>query len=96
MNQTVAEANCNRNGGHLGAFTMLDEQLEVENYYVNRSWLFPCVGQSYWIGLQTKDAKTWPSFGWTDVMVPRPSGQTYLNWGLNLNTNETEPDNRCV
>jgi hypothetical protein len=96
VNQTVAEANCNRNGGHLGAFTMLDEQLEVENYYVNRSWLFPCVGQSYWIGLQTKDAKTWPSFGWTDVMVPRPSGQTYLNWGLNLNTNETEPDNRCV
>jgi hypothetical protein len=94
VNQTVAEAACNRAGGHLAAFTAIDEQLEVEQYYVRGGWLFPCVGQSYWIGLVTKDAKTWPSFGWTDQMVPRPSGRTYLNWGSNPNTNDTEPDNR--
>jgi hypothetical protein len=96
VNQTVAEAACNRAGGHLAAFTSIDEQLEVEAYYTRKGWLFPCVGQSYWIGLVTKDAKTWPSFAWTDVMVPRPSGRTYLNWGSNPNTNNTEPDNRCA
>ena len=34
VNQTVAEASCNRNGGHLAAFTQIEEQLELEaNYY---------------------------------------------------------------
>jgi hypothetical protein len=35
VNQTVAHANCNRNGGHLAAFTQLEEQLEVEKYYTD-------------------------------------------------------------
>jgi hypothetical protein len=29
VNQSQAEANCNRNGGHLAAYTSLEEQMEV-------------------------------------------------------------------
>jgi hypothetical protein len=34
VNFTVAGATCNRFGGHLAAFTQIDEQLEVEQNYV--------------------------------------------------------------
>ncbi len=36
VNFTIAHATCNRFGGHLAAYTQIDEQLEVEQYYVKK------------------------------------------------------------
>ena len=40
-NASEAEEMCKMNGGHLAAFTSLDEQKEVEQYYLVNGYLFP-------------------------------------------------------
>jgi hypothetical protein len=40
-NATEAEEACKRNGGHLAAFTSLEEQREVEQHYITNGFLFP-------------------------------------------------------
>jgi hypothetical protein len=36
-----AEASCLENGGHLAAYASLDEQLEVERYFIDYGWWAP-------------------------------------------------------
>jgi hypothetical protein len=50
-NFTYAENMCARNGGHLASFTSSAEQLEVEQYYAGRGYLFPSYHVFYWTGL---------------------------------------------
>lgn len=57
MNFTAAEAYCQSQGGHLASYTTLEEQQEVERYYVNNGMFFPLYHIAYWIGLR---ATAWP------------------------------------
>ncbi len=41
VTQAVAEENCKRHGGHLAAYTSLEEQQEVENFFIDGAWLNP-------------------------------------------------------
>ncbi len=52
VNQSTAEANCNRHGGHLAAYTSPEEQQEVEQFFINGGWLFPKKHIHYWKGLR--------------------------------------------
>jgi hypothetical protein len=88
-NFTAAEQYCNDNGGHLIGLGSLEEQEEVESYYVNQGQLFPHYHQVYWNGLK---AQSWPRFSWIDNVTPMPSGSNYRHWGTYQPGNIAEPN----
>jgi hypothetical protein len=49
-NFTKAQEFCTDNGGHLAAFASLEEQQEVEGYYIEMGYLLPTYHKSYYIG----------------------------------------------
>ena len=45
--------------------------------------LVPGANPQYWIGLE---AQSWPTFAWSDTMVPAPNAKGgYTNWGIFYN-----------
>jgi hypothetical protein len=54
MKQSDAEAYCVDQGGRLASFLTLEEQVDVEQYFVSKGWLYPKFYQVYWIGLQVR------------------------------------------
>ncbi len=96
MTQHDAEEACNMAGAHLASYDSLDEQAEVEDFYINNGWLLPTYHQNYWIGLQTN---AWPAFVW-DNGAPAPSNETYSHWGIGSDSiqepNNTLGNENCV
>jgi hypothetical protein len=90
VNQTEAEANCNRNGGHLAAYTSVEEQMEVERFFIDGGWLLPKYHIVYWMGLRQPVPGRW---NFTDTTIPSPSFRTYSHWGTNVPENVSEPNN---
>ena len=74
----AAEQACQMGGGHLAAFTSGAEQTEVEKFFTDSGYWFPTNFKFYWMGLK---AINWPTFAWTDKMVPGPNATSYRHWG---------------
>jgi hypothetical protein len=89
-NWTQAEDACKRNGGHLAAFQSMEEQREVEQYYIVNGYLLPKFHKFYWSGLYAP--KAWPYFKWIEPTFPAPATSNYAYWGSNDNT--TEPNQK--
>jgi hypothetical protein len=51
LNWTAAEAACNARGGHLVAFSSLQQQAEAEQCFVGSGVLAPSFHKAYWLGL---------------------------------------------
>ena len=84
MNFSTAEAACNLQGGHLVSYSNLEEQQEVENFFVKSGLLFPTCHLTYWMGLATD---MWPQFTWLEPRSPDlTQGDTHQNWGTYLPT----------
>jgi hypothetical protein len=66
-NFTKAQEFCTDNGGHLAAFSSLEEQQEVEGYYIEMGYLLPTYHKSYYIGTRrpaprVAGRRIWPAF----------------------------------
>jgi hypothetical protein len=86
-----AEAACFAQGGRLASYSSIQEQHEVEQYYVSKQMLIPTFHVSYWIGLRS-DESNYPTFSWTDF-TPGPTLDTYLHWGSTVPDYKPQPDN---
>ena len=62
VDSASAEESCKRNGGHLAAYISLEEQAEVEQFYIKRGFLLSKFHQVYWMGLKVGGAAVgaWP------------------------------------
>jgi hypothetical protein len=87
-----AEAQCNMMGGHLAYYTSLDEQYEVEQYYLAQGMLFYTSPGFYWLGLRS-NRTGWPAFTWTNTNQPLPdvAAGGYDHWGVS--DTSREPNN---
>jgi hypothetical protein len=56
VDSATAEESCKRNGGHLAAYISLEEQAEVEQFYIKRGFLLSKFHQVYWTGLRVSSA----------------------------------------
>ena len=74
----AAELACQMGGGHLVSYTSAAEQTEVEKFFTDNGFWFPTNFQFYWMGLK---ATNWPTFAWSDKMVPGPNATSYRHWG---------------
>ena len=86
-----AEQFCQGQGGHLAAFNSLEEQLEMENYFIEKGFLLPYYHTEYLMGMK---ASPWPQFNWTDKYLPPLSpynSSLYYNWGYDGMVNRTAP-----
>jgi hypothetical protein len=80
VNMPTAQKTCNVNGGHLVAYTGVEEQVDVEAYFLSIGMLLPTYHKHYWIGLTT-NTTLWPKYNWTDRSLPPPVGTAYQHWG---------------
>jgi hypothetical protein len=88
MEQELAQLACNDLGGHLATFTSLEEQVDVEGYYINWGLMFPTYTPSYWIGAESA-FDLWPTFYWKQRSFSGPTdGRSYNHFGAD------EPNNR--
>jgi hypothetical protein len=73
----------------------IEEQVDVEHYFMSQGIMFPTYIKRYWIGLTANSTRTGSySFGWTDPSIPAPSTANYIHWGRVLPSNiALEPDN---
>jgi hypothetical protein len=71
-----AEGSCNDAGGHLVYFDSIEEQKEVEAYYISLGVFIPSYHTFYWMGLRTYG---WPEFRWLDNQAIQGA---YTNWGM--------------
>jgi hypothetical protein len=78
VTQGTAALACKEYGGFAVSFKSLEEQQEVEAYFVSTGKLLPEVHKGYWLGLK---ATTWPSFGWIDKTAGAFNPGVYNNWG---------------
>ena len=63
----AAERVCNAKGGHLVGFDELDEQVAVEQCFIQQGFLLPKFHQFYWMGLASGvNGAVWPNFTWID------------------------------
>ena len=69
VNQSVAQATCNANGGHLAAWSSQEEQAEVENFYLQGGWILPVFHSTYWMGMVSNNS-AWPAFRYMDKALP--------------------------
>jgi hypothetical protein len=63
MTQADGEKFCVDKGGHLVSYLSVEEQVDVEQYFVGKGWLYPNFNKVYWIGLQVGKAR-WPGRRW--------------------------------
>jgi hypothetical protein len=61
VDSATAQENCKRNGGHLAAYISLEEQAEVEQFYIKRGFLLEKFHQVYWMGLRVGGAPGRPA-----------------------------------
>jgi hypothetical protein len=52
MTQADGDKFCVDKGGHLVSYLSVEEQVDVEQYFVGKGWLYPNYNKVYWIGLQ--------------------------------------------
>jgi hypothetical protein len=71
----------------------VEEQVEVESFYVQAGLFLPDFHKVYWMGLDS-NAKDWPKFRWMDRAVPGPNDNTYLHWGKLLPDGVPEPNSK--
>jgi hypothetical protein len=88
-NASVAHTYCTTNGGHLVAWGSLEEQADVEQYYINAGFLLPTFHKQYHIGLRVD---TRPSFKWTEPYYSLQEEGAYLHWGMDGRS--PEPNNQ--
>jgi hypothetical protein len=69
-----AQRLCRQNGGQVASWPSRAEQAEVEEHFINASYLQPSVHLAYWTGLKTTAAGNPSSFTWADYGVPPPTG----------------------
>jgi hypothetical protein len=74
-NYSTAAQVCNDNGGFLAAYGTIEEQVDVESYLVNMTYLVPVAHQMYWLGYRSSE--TGGPFSWVD---PQAQGFTYEHW----------------
>jgi hypothetical protein len=89
LDQAFAQLACNDLGGHLAAYTSLEEQAEVENFYVSNGLLFPSYTPNYWFGAKTT-FDLWPTFYWLQRSIPGPDTRNYMHWAIGR---DPEPNN---
>jgi hypothetical protein len=89
LDHAYAQLACNDLGGHLAAYTSVEEQAEVEAYYVSNGLLFPSYTPNYWFGAKTT-YDLWPTFYWLQRSIPGPGARNYMHWGLGR---QPEPNN---
>jgi hypothetical protein len=65
---------CRSKGGQVASWPSRAEQVEVEQYFINASYLQPHVHIAYWTGLRTNAPGNANSFTWADFGVPAPTG----------------------
>ena len=87
IGQVAAETKCQSVGGHLVTWSSLDEQSEVEQYFIRQGYMLPKYHRGYWLGLR---ASQWPTFQWLDATAARTS---YQHWGQ-LPDGSREPKQR--
>jgi hypothetical protein len=93
VNQQDAELGCQDAGGHLVTWTSLEEQIEVEEYFVSKGILIPGFHKSYWAGLRSS---SWPYFQWMDRTTNIEL--EYTHWGTNgdiKEPNNLNPPEMC-
>jgi hypothetical protein len=56
MTQADGEKFCVDRGGHLVSYLSVEEQVDVEQYFVGKGWLYSNYNKAYWIGLQVGEA----------------------------------------
>jgi hypothetical protein len=79
LNFVDAQYTCNEQGGHLVYYNTLDEQQEVEQYYVSNGYFINSFHKFYWIGYRTLN---WPFFVWVNNDSRSDSAQAnYTHWG---------------
>ena len=66
LTQSAAERACNDVGGHLAAYNNLNEQKEVEQYYLTQGLLLSSYHKHYWMGLGYKSS----AWTWMDKAIP--------------------------
>ncbi len=93
LTQPEAEAHCISQASHLATYLNVEEQVEVEAYYVQAGFLLPDFHKVYWMGLDS-NVKDWPKFRWMDRAVPGPNDDTYRHWGKLLPDGVPEPNSK--
>ena len=79
VNQSTAEAACNKMGAHLATFASEEEQYEVEQFYISNGYIFPFMAPaSYWIGYSLNQT----SGNWTGLDLLQPTIDDYNAWGM--------------
>jgi hypothetical protein len=89
LDQAGAELACNDIGGHLATYSSLEEQIDVESYYLSNGLLFAGNTPSYWFGARSA-VDMWPSFYWLQRSIPGPDSRNYMHWGMGASP---EPNN---
>lgn len=84
----VAEDTCVGHGGHLVSYLRLDEQQEVEEFFIEQGVLLPTFHKRYWLGLEIAEGdnnRLWPWFLWLDgspdPSTPSNPSSNYAVWG---------------
>jgi hypothetical protein len=94
MSQPEAEAFCVSQASHLASFLNVEEQVEVESFYVQAGFLLPDFHKVYWMGLDSSK-RDWPRFRWMDRAIPGPSEGNYQHWGKLLPDGVPEPNSQA-
>jgi hypothetical protein len=94
VTQPQAEAHCISQASHLASFLSVEEQVEVESFFVGSGFLLPLFHQFYWMGLDS-NKKDWPRFRWMDRAIPGPSEDNYRHWGKLLPDGVPEPNSQA-
>ena len=77
---TFAEAQryCRTRGAQVASWPTRAEQYEVEQYFINNTYLQPHVHIAYWTGLKAGSAGLATSYTWADYGVPAPVGSGWV------------------
>lgn len=85
---------CNLLGGHLATFKSLEEQTEVEQFYISGGYLFPKFRNVYWMGLRLNGTTEPRKYTWVDPTLEiseLDQFTDYMHWGSSAG--QQEPNN---
>jgi hypothetical protein len=85
---------CNLLGGHLATFKSLEEQTEVEEFYISGGYLFPKFRNVYWMGLRLNSTTEPRKYTWIDPSLEiqeLDQFTDYMHWGSSAG--QQEPNN---
>lgn len=86
-----AQYTCNIQGGHLVYYSSLEEEREVEQYFVSSGMFIPSYHRFYWVGYKTQD---WPNFVWINNDSRADSViSNFTHWGIYYPDLVAEPNN---